>query len=139
MNSGRPALLGVRVTTARVAGKALGVMMVEVRFRGDVMTREDIDTGNGQSGTRATMGRPTYSDSDPSGRRGRHRRDGYSRCPWRQQDGSPQTRGRGWRELEGQAASGGWQIMYRMYRYVSYVYRYVSYVSYVCVPSWEKI
>lgn len=108
-------------------------MTVEVRLRGDVMTREDMDTGNSQlagrrgtkqhkaqgtrprhglrrasgtTGERATMDRPTYSDSDPSGRRGRHRRDGCSRCPWRRQDGGPQTRGRGRRELEGFAASG---------------------------------
>lgn len=45
-NSTRPVSLDGRVTAARVAGKALGVIMVEVRFRGHVITREDIDTSS---------------------------------------------------------------------------------------------
>lgn len=45
MNSARLVSLADRVAVARVAGKALGTMVVEVRLRGEVITREAIDTG----------------------------------------------------------------------------------------------
>lgn len=44
MNSARLVSPADRVAVARVAGNALGTMVVEMRLRGQVITREAIDT-----------------------------------------------------------------------------------------------
>lgn len=48
MNSTRLVSPDDRVAVALVAGKALGTTVVEVRLRGQVITREAIDTRSGQ-------------------------------------------------------------------------------------------
>lgn len=71
-----------RKAVARVAGKALGTTVMDVRRRGQVMVRDAIDTIFDQFKLRASQKELTNIDFDPLDRWQRHHRVCCSRFPW---------------------------------------------------------